>query len=81
MSEGSTSVFSLAMAQEGERVRVVRLDRGERAGRRLADYGLTPGVEAVMVKRSVGGPILVAVGDARLAIGRGMASRVLVELV
>jgi ferrous iron transport protein A len=49
--------------------------------RRLADMGLALGSEAVMLRGSGEGPVLVAVGDARIAIGRGMASRVMVELV
>jgi ferrous iron transport protein A len=81
MSKESVSAFPLALAQEGERVRVVRLQRGERMARRLADMGLALGSEAVMLRGSGEGPVLVAVGDARIAIGRGMASRVMVELV
>ena len=81
MSDGSASVFPLTLAQEGERVRVVRLDRGERAGRRLSEIGLVQGTEAVLVKCDAHGPMMVAVGDTRLAIGRSVAGRVLVELV
>lgn len=81
MSKESGSAFPLALAREGERVRVVRLQRGERMARRLADMGLALGSEAVMLRGSGEGPVLVAVGDARIAIGRGMASRVMVELV
>jgi Fe2+ transport system protein FeoA len=81
MSNGKASAFPLAMAREGERVRVVRLQRGERMARRLAEMGLALGTEAVLLRRGGEGPVLVAVGDARIAIGQSMASRVMVELV
>ena len=81
MSDGSARAFPLAIAQEGERVRVVRLGRGARMARRLSELGLHPGTEAMMLKRGGEGPVLVAVGDVRLAIGSGMASHVLVELI
>ena len=81
MSDGSAPAFPLAMAQEGEQVRVVRLGRGERMARRLSALGLCPGTEAVMLKRGGQGPVLIAVGDTRLAIGLGMAGHVLVELI
>ena len=81
MSDGSASAFPLGMAQEGERVRVVRFAHGERMARRLSELGLYLGTEAVMLKRGGEGPVLVAVGDARLVIGSGMANRVLVELI
>jgi len=62
----------------GVRARVVGLEAGTRALRRLAEMGLTPGtlVEVVM---DYGGPILVRVRGTIIAIGRGMARKVIVE--
>ena len=81
MSHDSATAFPLAMAQEGERVRVLRLTRGERMAQRLSELGLYLGTEAVMLKRGGEGPVLVAVGDTRLAIGSGMARHVMVTLI
>lgn len=36
--------------------------------RRLADMGIVPGIELTVLQRG-GGPMLVAVGDARIALG------------
>jgi Fe2+ transport system protein FeoA len=48
--------------------------------RRLAELGLNPGSELRIVQASGGGPLILAVKeDARIAIGQGMASRILVE--
>jgi Fe2+ transport system protein FeoA len=47
--------------------------------RRLMDMGLTPGAEVVVVKSApFFGPLEVTVRGSRLALGRGMAERILV---
>lgn len=40
--------------------------------RRLAHMGIVPGVELTVLQDG-GGPVLVAVGDTRIALGRGVA--------
>lgn len=47
---------------------------------RLARLGIVPGAEVVVVSRApVGGPVLVEVNGARVALGRGVARKVVVE--
>ena len=49
--------------------------------RRLEDMGLTPGTNVVVVKSApFHGPIEISVRGSRLAIGRGMAERILVSV-
>jgi Fe2+ transport system protein FeoA len=49
--------------------------------RRLSDLGLTPGTKVTVVKSApFNGPLEVCVRGSRLAIGRGMASRILVDV-
>ena len=49
--------------------------------KRLADLGLTPGTNVTVVKSApFNGPLEVTVRGSRLAIGRGMASRILVDV-
>ena len=51
-----------------------------RFAQRLTDLGLTPGTKITLVKSApFKGPLEVCVRGSRLAIGRGMASRILVE--
>ena len=58
-----------------------RIGRGWRFRRRLEDMGLTPGTEVTVVKSApFNGPLEIAVRGSRLAIGRGMAQRVFVEV-
>ena len=53
----------------------------ERCARRLSDLGLTPGTKVTVVKSApFNGPLEVRVRGSRLAIGRGMASRILVDV-
>jgi len=47
---------------------------------RLSRLGIVPGVEVKVVSRApVGGPVLVEVNGARVALGRGVARKVVVE--
>jgi Fe2+ transport system protein FeoA len=49
--------------------------------KRLTDLGLTPGTKVKMVKSApFNGPLEVCVRGSRLAIGRGMANRILVDV-
>jgi Fe2+ transport system protein FeoA len=49
--------------------------------RRLEDMGLTPGTRVMVVKSApFHGPIEIHVRGSRLAIGRGMAERILVSV-
>ncbi len=73
-------VLTLDELPPGVKARVVRIEAGTRAMRRLVEMGLTPGTQ-VEVVMDYGGPILVRVRGSVIAIGRGMARRVVVEPV
>lgn len=70
----------LLFAPIGKVVKLVRVQGGARMTRRLADMGLTPGVE-LRVIQNAGGRLMISVRDSRLALGRGLAHRVRVSLV
>ena len=84
----------LTALKEGENGIIIsikpRLGRGKssRAGgrgwgfqKRLMDMGLTPGTRVTVVKSApFHGPIEILVRGSRLALGRGMAERVFVEI-
>lgn len=55
--------------------------RGRGFEKRLMDMGLTPGTIVNVVKSApFHGPIEILVRGSRLALGRGMAERILVEI-
>lgn len=78
MTSLSNSYFPLSMAGAGRRVRLVEINGGRRLRHRLTELGLTPGVE-LQVVQDEGGPLLLAVHDSRLALGRGMAHQIVVQ--
>jgi Fe2+ transport system protein FeoA/Mn-dependent DtxR family transcriptional regulator len=71
---------SLADLTQGERCTIVLAAGGHGMIRRLAEMGLTPGTEVRVVRSApMHGPIEVSVRGVSLALGRGIASRVLVK--
>jgi ferrous iron transport protein A len=80
MTPPLSPTLPLPLAGEGVAVRIVAISGGQRAAHRLAELGLTPGVE-LTVMRDNGGTLLVAVGDTRLALGAGVAHTVLVRAI
>ena len=68
------STLALTMAPSGQSLRLVNVHGGKRLMHRLAELGLTPGVEMMIVQDS-GGPILVSVRNSRIALGRGIAHK------
>lgn len=73
--------FPLLLASAGERVRVVAVGGGRGMDRKLSDLGLAPGCEVTIVSRASCGQMVIARDDLRLALGSGMAHRVLVARV
>jgi ferrous iron transport protein A len=70
------SGFPLVQAGDGERVAIIAIDGGAGAQRKLAHLGLAPGKTIEIVTRQPGGPLLVAVGETRVAVGFGLALKV-----
>jgi len=69
--------FPLAMAQEGEPVKVFLLRGGKGMAKRLVSLGLNIGSELTVSQRE-GGNLVVLRGETRLAIGAGMAQKIMV---
>lgn len=72
--------ISLADLPQGEKCTVILPIGGHRMVRRLAEMGLTPGTEVRIVRSApMRGPIEVSIRGVSLALGRGVARRVLVK--
>lgn len=72
-------VKPLFMLEIGRPARVVALEGGREFRSRLVAMGLNVGSEVRVVNNgNQGGPTLVASGNARLALGRGMTQKILV---
>ncbi len=70
----------LSALPPGARARVVALEGGYGSMRRLMEMGLTPGA-LVEVVRNGPGPIILRVRGTMIALGRGLASKIIVEPV
>ena len=75
-------MVSLVEFSEAEAARVVSIEGGADIAKRLYHLGIREGVE---IKKVAGmfkkGPIIVKIGHSQVALGRGMASRIMVEAI
>ncbi|MBT9130359.1 MAG: hypothetical protein DDT40_00116 [candidate division WS2 bacterium] len=69
----------LAMARPGEMVTVIRARAGSGLQKRLADMGLTPGVQIKVVNCQMPGPVIIDLRGSRVALGRGIAQKIIVK--
>lgn len=74
-----TDQISLDQLPLGQSAEVVHIGAAKAIRRRLLDLGVLPGVD-LRVLQAAGGPLLVAVRDSRLAIGRTIAQTVFVKI-
>jgi Fe2+ transport system protein FeoA len=76
MSEQTTT---LSEAPLNTPLMLKNIQGGKQFNRRLVELGLTPGVRLRVLQDS-GGPLIIAVRDSRIALGRGMAKKIRVSL-
>ena len=66
----------LALVRPGCPVRLAAVDGGNELRTRLASMGLITGVELEVISGSLNGPLVIAIDQTRIMLGRGMAHRV-----
>ena len=73
-------VMTLDKVKENQKVKVISISGGWGVRQRLGCLGIQPG-DMITIKRSaiMQGPILIKIHGNQVALGRGVASRVLVE--
>jgi len=69
----------LAMTRADEMVVVTGVRTGRGLQKRLADMGLTPGVQIRVINSGMPGPVLIDLRGTRVALGRGIALKILVR--
>jgi Fe2+ transport system protein FeoA len=74
-----SQVRSLSVVKTGEKARLVRVDAGRRLNSRLASMGFVPDVEITVVSNGHPGPFVVVIKDVKLALGRGVAHKIMVR--
>jgi ferrous iron transport protein A len=76
--EPSRPSFPLAMAGDGETVRIVSVHRGRNIQERLLSMGIQLDDVVEVVKRQDKGAVLISKENQRYALGGGMALKILV---
>jgi ferrous iron transport protein A len=71
-------IMSLTSVNQGREVTLIDIQGGRGLRSKLYSMGLFPGVKLKVVGNG-GGPIMIAVNDTRLALGFGMARKIMVE--
>ena len=77
---GTPLIKCLTECKKGEETKVIGVNAGFRAKRRLANLGIVPGT--IIKKKTQApfhGPLEIIVKGSTLAIGRGLASKILVK--
>jgi len=75
-----SALMPLAMAKAGEKLLIKEITGGREARARLASMGLRPGDPIEVISNDGEGRIIVGAGSTRLALGRGIAQKILVTL-
>lgn len=76
----ASRVVTLNEPPVGQRLRLVGVEGGEQLRRRLLALGLSVGDEVEVVHRRNGGVVLARDGN-RVALGNGVAQKVLAEVI
>jgi len=71
---------SLTEMKEGQTGTIITVLGGHLAAKRLADMGITPGIGVRLIRKTLfKGPVQIEVRGSSLVLGRGLASKIMVE--
>lgn len=72
-------ILSLAFLKPNESGKVKEILGGESITKRLYELGLYTGSKVTMVKNDIG-PVIIYLSGNKLALGRGLAQKVMIEI-
>jgi len=73
------NVMPLSMLGPGEEARLVGVQGGHGIRQHLSAMGLNPGINVMVIQNAMRGPVILGVMDSRIALGRGMAHKIMVS--
>lgn len=76
-----TTTIPLSMVQSGKQIQIVNIEAGWGLRRRLADMGLTPDLKITVISSQRTGSVVLDVRGSRLALGRGISKKIMVNTV
>ena len=74
-----TSIMPLAVVSPDKKVKIVSIVGGRGVREHLFNIGLGVGIEVEVLKQGAPGPFLIAFKETRLAIGQGVAQKIMVS--
>ena len=76
----NNNLFPLVMMAEGQKAKIAEnLGYGKRMARHLEDLGLNIGSRIEIISQGSPGPWLISVKESSVAIGKGLAEKIMVE--
>lgn len=69
----------LSRVDTGKNVILIDIEGGMGVRSKLYSMGLVPGVKLTVLNQNVAGPIMIAIKNSRVAIGHGIAQKIIVE--
>ncbi len=76
---GNPGAFPLALANDGERVRIVSVRSGRNLHERLSSMGIHVDDVVKVIQRHHRGAVIISKDGSRYGLGGGMAQKILVE--
>lgn len=70
--------MALSSVEAGKKIVIQDINGGRGIRSKLYSMGLIPGAKLTILRENGAGPVMVAIKDSRLAIGRGMAQKIIV---
>lgn len=67
----------LIYANRGDELKVIGISSGQSLSKRLAEMGIYTGSVIKIISNQGRGPIIIALGDTKIALGRGMAMKIM----
>jgi len=72
---------TLDQIKNGSLVRVVSVNGGRMARKKLMDLGVIPGERLKVLRNDSAGPLLIALYDSKVVVGSGLAQKVRVDVI
>lgn len=73
-------MISLIQLEKGKTGTVIELKGGQSFIQKMDSIGIRPGVKIKKISEiNAGGPVVIEIGNTKVAIGKGMAAKILVK--
>jgi len=69
----------LSSVKPGNEVTILDINGGRGIKSKLYSMGLVPGTKLTVLNGNTKGPVMISIRDSRLAIGHGMAQKIIVR--